>query len=208
MVATREARLGRPAASNSAETRASILTFARHAFADLGYGVTTNKFIATKVGITSGALYHYFDSKLAIYQAVYEEVQTVVYDRFFEAMASSDSFVGQFEAVLEAAHDLNREDPTLARFVATVRIDASRYDDLRAAIATASAMTPNLAKRLVATGIETGEIDPSHEAQFSALVRVVLAGLADSVSHDIRVHRAAIDGVMLVLAGKVPRPVT
>ena len=48
-------------------------------FARDGYEATTNRSIAKASGITSGAIYHYFDSKAELYAAVYEEV----YDRVF-----------------------------------------------------------------------------------------------------------------------------
>src|SRR5947209_6596357 len=118
MASSAPRRLGRPPASNSAETRQRILDVARETFAELGWDVTTNNHIATKAGVTSGALYHYFDSKLDIYLEVHQQAQVTVDTRFRIAMEKSDTFVGQFEAVLEAAHELNAHDPSLARFVA------------------------------------------------------------------------------------------
>ncbi len=119
--APRPVRLGRPPASSSAETRTRILQVARQSFAELGYGVTTNKYLATKVGITTGALYHYFDSKIDIYAAVYSEVTERVFDRFEAAIVGIDTFIGRFEAILEEAHRLNDEDHSLARFLGAAR---------------------------------------------------------------------------------------
>ena len=82
-------RLGRPPSSSSVETRARIIDVAREAFAESGYGVTTNKMLATKAGITTGALYHYFDSKVDIYKAVYDEVQDFVFERFATDLAGA-----------------------------------------------------------------------------------------------------------------------
>src|SRR3954462_3645008 len=114
-------RLGRPPASNSVATRQRILTVARETFAQLGWDQTTNKDVAEKSGVTSGALYHYFDSKLDIYLATYDDVQEAIELRLREAMATADTFVGQFRAVLEAAHAMNAEDPSLARFLGSCR---------------------------------------------------------------------------------------
>src|SRR3954447_17120885 len=123
-------RRGRPPASDSAETRQRILDVARAAFADLGWEVTTNKHVATKAGITSAALYHYFDSKLQMYLAVYDDVHELVSNRFTAAMQGADTFAEQFAAVLEAAHAMNGADPSLARFLASVRIDLRRHEEL------------------------------------------------------------------------------
>ena len=104
MVAKKQTRLGRPPSSSSFETRERILTVARESFAQLGYGVTTNKYLATKAGITTGALYHYFDSKVEIYGAVYEHVQALIYSRFQQAFTETDTFMDGFEHVLEESN--------------------------------------------------------------------------------------------------------
>src|SRR5436309_7602236 len=120
---TKPRKLGRPPATDSADTRRRVLAVAREAFAELGWEVTTNKHVATKAGITSAALYHYFDSKLQMYLAVYDDVHKLVTDQFTAAMQGADTFAEQFAAVLEAAHAMNGADPSLARFLASVRID-------------------------------------------------------------------------------------
>ena len=87
-------RLGRPPASNAAETRQRIIATAAELFAVNGYGVTTNKDVATQAGITTGALYYYFDSKLAMYLAVYAELATRVNERLSGAMEAESTFAG------------------------------------------------------------------------------------------------------------------
>ena len=57
-------------------------------------------YFADEAGITTGALYHYFDSKLDIYRAVLEQVQQQVYDSFEAAEASADDFLGKLQAVV------------------------------------------------------------------------------------------------------------
>lgn len=199
-------RLGRPPATSSAETRQRILAVARAAFAELGYGVTTNKYVAAKAGITTGALYHYFDSKLDMYRAVYEDVQYRVTQRL-GAVITQDTFLGQFEALLEESHELNREDPSLARFLASARIDIGRHDELRNELGSpypgqGRQFTPQLVK----LGIATGEIDPSRRREMEALIRTVLVGLVDAVSDDQRDHRRAIDAVVHLMKGELVHP--
>ena len=113
-------KLGRPLASNSVETRQRILDVARQTFADVGWEVTTNKVVAEKADVTSAAIYHYFDSKLEMYRAVHDDAEERVSAEFGIAAATSDTFVGQFEAVLERAYKMNSRDPSLARFLASV----------------------------------------------------------------------------------------
>jgi AcrR family transcriptional regulator len=201
MAVKRERKLGRPPASSSAETRQRILDVARGAFAELGYGVTTNKYVATKAGITTGALYHYFDSKLEIFLAVHEHVQETVYARFDQALASSDTFVGQFEAVLESAYQLNVEDPSLARFLGSARIDLARHDELREAMSSRPGEGTAMMRRLLDQGAATGEIQPEQRRQVGALLRTIFVGLVDAVSDDTEDHSAAIQAIRALLHG-------
>ena len=80
-------RLGRPPAIDSAETRQKIL--ARPPGARSPAGATTpppTRTSPTTVGITTGAIYHYFASKADLYVAVYAEVQVMIYDVFEKAI--------------------------------------------------------------------------------------------------------------------------
>ena len=49
--------------------------------------MTTNKVVAEKADVTSAALYHYFDSKLEMYLAVYDDAQELVGEEFGAAAA-------------------------------------------------------------------------------------------------------------------------
>jgi AcrR family transcriptional regulator len=128
-------RLGRPRDTSSVDTKQRILVVAREMFSVHGYEITTNRDIATAVGITPGALYHYFGSKLALYLAVHEDTQTQVYEQFTKAIIGHESFIGQFEAVLDIAHEMNIEDASVARFIGAVRVDSGRHPDMAAATA-------------------------------------------------------------------------
>ena len=110
-------RLGRPPATKSADTRRAILDAARDLFGQRGYASVTNRELAAAAGVTTSALYHYADSKLDLYLQVEQDMQERVYARFQDAEASPVTFVGKFQAVLDTAHELNIEDPSLARFV-------------------------------------------------------------------------------------------
>jgi AcrR family transcriptional regulator len=198
-------KLGRPP-NSPGDTRERILRAARESFAELGYGTTTNNHIATKAGVTGGALYHYFESKLELYLAAYGDAQDLIGERFDEAIASADTFVGQFNAVLEASDLLNREDPTLAKFVGSAQIDMERHDDLRAAVEGRYGRMERVTPRLVETAVATGEIDKQMAAPTRALVRTILSGLVYAVSNDRKQHRAATDAIEALIEGRLVRP--
>ncbi|MDX2092822.1 MAG: TetR/AcrR family transcriptional regulator [Kofleriaceae bacterium] len=61
-------------AEMSDATRAALLSHAREAFATAGYVKTSLDDIVTAVGATKGALYHHFDGKLALFEAVVRDI--------------------------------------------------------------------------------------------------------------------------------------
>lgn len=201
-------RLGRPPAGDSALTRARILDAARRGFAECGFGSATNKTLAGDSGVSTAALYHYFASKLDLYVAVHDDVEAIVYGRFAEAIATESTFVGQIEALLDAAYRLNSDDPTLARFMGSVRIDVRRHPELADRLGPALRRQARFYRQVIDTGIRTGEIDLVDERRVSMLVRTILIGLTDAVSDDLDDHRLATDALKSLLEGKLLRSAT
>jgi AcrR family transcriptional regulator len=203
MAPRKSARLGRPPASSAADRRERILDVACELFSTRGYGVTTNKDVAAEAGITSGALYYYFDSKLAMYLAVFEHLQTQINERFSAAAGGHQTFDGKIRAILEASYAMNVENPSLARFQGAARADRSRHPELQEAIANAPGEGATLVPDLVAVGIETGEIQPERAGQVAAVLRTMFVGLVDAMSQNPSEHRNAIDGILALLDGKL-----
>lgn len=56
------------------KTRASIIKAARRIFGDRGFAATTMDDIATGARVAKGAVYHYFPTKEAVFEAVFEQV--------------------------------------------------------------------------------------------------------------------------------------
>jgi AcrR family transcriptional regulator len=200
-------RLGRPPDTDSAETRQRILEIARAAFAFGGYDGTTNRELAAKAGITSGALYHYFGSKLDLYLAVHEDVQQRVYGRFNSAADAADGFLAKFDAVLDVAHELNEADPTFAAFLGAVRTDMRRPPEIADALSTHARRRQGFFVRLVDVGIASGEIDAANREFMNEFVAIILVGLTDGVSDDSARHELATTSIKMALRGNlVVRP--
>lgn len=201
------ARLGRPPATNSAETRARILDAARRKFAAHGFESAGNRALADEAGLTTGAIYHYFDSKLDIYIAVYVDAREQAYTRFEKAVVGHETFAAQLEATLEAAHELNIEDPTLAQFLGSSRVDAARDPSLGKALRAVEKASPiRFFDTMIDLGIETGEIAADDASLVAALVRTLTVGLTDAVSGDPARHRQAVDAINRLLVGTLLRP--
>jgi AcrR family transcriptional regulator len=201
MGGTRGSRPGRPPASSSADTRQRIIEVATELFSDLGYGVTTNKDVAVRAGISTGALYYYFESKLDMYMAVFRELQTRIDDRMSEVMRTEDSFHARLVGILRAAKELTREDPYIARFQGTARVDRERHPELKAAIAHSPGEGSSVMARLIGEGVERGEIPAAHRDLTEAAVRVLFVGLVSTASADPAVHGQAVEGLCALLDG-------
>lgn len=195
------ARLGRPPASDSADTRRRILHSARVAFALKGYGESTNRSLAADVGVTAGAIYHYFGSKLDLYLAVHDDVQGLINARYEEALASPATFRAKLDAVLDTSHQLNDEDPTLAQFLGAVRVDMRRHPELAKALKRAASERGRFFDRIVDDGVATGEIAPGDREAVSVLLTTLLVGLTDSVSNNNQRHQLAVDAIKALFDG-------
>lgn len=196
-------RRGRPPASDSADTRRTIIDSARRLFAERGYGAVTNRDVADAAGVTTGALYHYVESKLDLYVEVHRDLQRHVYGRFIEAVDSSDTFLGQLEGVLEAAHRLNEEDPTLALFVGAVRTDMRRFPEIAERLERSVVERDAFFTSIVDAGVATGEVRACDQAMVAEFLRVMLIGLTEGVSESHQQHRLAIDAIRALLRGEL-----
>jgi AcrR family transcriptional regulator len=199
-------RLGRPPATNSADTKRRILDTARAAFATRGYEASTNRTLGADAGITAGALYHYFGSKFDLYLAVYHDVQERVDARFDDAVAREATFRDQIEAVLDTAQQMNIEDPTLARFLGSVRVDMRRHPELHEALRHTTEARQNFLDRMMEVGETTGEIDSADRERVRGVLITILIGLTDAVSENPQRHGDAIDGIKALVDGKLIRP--
>src|SRR5436190_1545635 len=72
-------------------TRARLISTARRLFAKQGYAAVGTEQIVRAAGVTRGALYHHFDDKLDLFEAVYEQVEREVTEQVAaEALKGKD----------------------------------------------------------------------------------------------------------------------
>ena len=71
-----------PRAAQAEATRAALITAARRLFVEKGYFNTGTEEVVAASGVgTRGALYHHFEDKRALFQAVFEQVEVVRWPR-------------------------------------------------------------------------------------------------------------------------------
>jgi AcrR family transcriptional regulator len=203
-------RLGRPVGSIGEDTRLRIISIAMKHIGEHGYAKATLNKIADDGGLTSGAVYYYFPSKKALVVAVLADVTAKLLGRFERAASKAGSLQGKLIAILEETIAITDEMPDLARFSVSVRVDGSRYPELRSALANSSKKYFRLYRQLVEEGIEAGDvapgIDPQDVTDMFSMINFGLTMLTVEMPGDR--HRVAIRTIEMLLAGTLfPRTI-
>lgn len=68
-------------AERSEATRAALMAAARPLFAERGFAAVGTEEIVRAAGVTRGALYHHFDGKRDLFEAVYERIEVELAQR-------------------------------------------------------------------------------------------------------------------------------
>ena len=99
----------RPRKEMIAETRAKLVSAARHAFGTVGYAEASMDDFTAAAGLTRGALYHHFGDKKGLLQAVIAEIDAEMAIRVNEAadkaMTPWQRFVDECTSYIELALD-------------------------------------------------------------------------------------------------------
>src|SRR5947208_13106739 len=83
--------------------RAEIVAIAGELFAERGYANTTVREIADAAGILSGSLYHHFDSKESMIEALLRDFLDRIEVQYRNILAHEDDPVGTLRALVHAA---------------------------------------------------------------------------------------------------------
>ncbi len=124
-------------AARSARTRAALLRSARTLFAEKGFADTGREEIAQRAGVTRGALYHHFASKVEVAAAVVAEIEDELIQRVTAAALGGRGLREQLRRGCRGYMEACAE-PTMARILAdapaVLGIEACRALDAAACI--------------------------------------------------------------------------
>jgi AcrR family transcriptional regulator len=122
-------RLGRPPAADSARRKADIIAAARRRFADSGYTATTLSGVAHDAGITLSALYHYFEEKSALFEAVFYDTIEDTWARIRAGLDREGTGpMDLIEVILSASAEIDRS--ALMFLTLTAPVEAARHPEL------------------------------------------------------------------------------
>jgi AcrR family transcriptional regulator len=88
-----------------AQTRAALIAAGRHLFGSQGYAATSVEDLAREARVTTGALYHHFPTKTALFETVFEQVHVELLTGSADAAAEAPDEIAAlgigFEAFLD-----------------------------------------------------------------------------------------------------------
>lgn len=176
MLATR--KRGRPADTDSTDTRDRIIVCARERFAAEGFEGTTNREIADTAKVSSAALYHYFPSKADIYIAVCESITEIFVDVFSRVSTSETTLERRLVALFAEVRDLGASVPSTVGFITGISAVVQKHPEVSKGTAVFGKEFARNIVQLIATAEESEHILQGTTVQsFADLVSSVLGGL-------------------------------
>jgi TetR/AcrR family transcriptional regulator, fatty acid metabolism regulator protein len=150
--------------SQTGDKRQQILDAAVRVFAAQGYDKSRVGDVAREAGVAYGLIYHYFDSKEAVLEAVFREA----WGRLLTAVALAEQTAGtapeRLELVVKIVLRAWRDDPDLVRLLVREVTRNPHIQDELDEIGQAFATL----ERIVAGGQAEGTLRPSLDARLSA----------------------------------------
>ena len=153
------------------DKRALILDSALSTFGELGYSNTSIKDIARCADIAPGSIYNYFGDKGELFRCAVEESWAAFFQQIDAAIEANDSFVPQFEAVIDIGLDRLRIVHPLLRGMFS---EANRLDLLSGQIDALCTRLDRLLVEAAANGIVTIDADPEQRRFF---LRTMASGI-------------------------------
>jgi TetR/AcrR family transcriptional regulator, fatty acid metabolism regulator protein len=191
------------------DKRRLILEAAVHVFARKGYHTCRVGDIAEEAGVAHGLLYHYFDSKEALLEAVFRQTWSELLAAFAEVEASGEPARDQLRSVAAILLRAWRRDPDLVRVL--VR-EIARSPDLQRLIDEVGRALEAI-ERIVERGQAAGEFRRDLDARLAACafygaLEAILTGwvLGQLPDGDEEIARAERTVVEIVCGGLAPEP--
>ena len=185
------------------DKRRRILDAAVRVFAAQGYDASRVGDVAKEAGVAYGLVYHYYESKEAVLEAVFREA----WGRLLAAVASAEESGGdaaaQLELVVKIVLRAWRDDPDLVRLLVREVTRNPHIQDELDEIGQAFASLERMVRRGQADGTFRSELDPKLAAWmlYGALEEVLTGWVLGQLPDDAAAVSAAEREVSATMVG-------
>jgi AcrR family transcriptional regulator len=149
-------RRGRPPGGNSDDTRQTILDIAIRHFAERGYASTSLSAIAADAGLATSAMYHYYDSKEQLYEAVFYTVAPVVWQQMADSVRDADTMLAAIEALMRGRG--GQRAPYVSSFLAGMPTVATLHPEFAHLLKARTKLQDQVFRALADLGLRNGEL--------------------------------------------------
>lgn len=194
--------LGRPADTDSEQTRANILSAAKECFGTAGFKSTSNRDIADKAGVTAATIYYYFENKSDLFISAHLEVQEKTLAIAAKCADEATSLAEGWVQMAKEIAELQADDPSIAKFNAVVRLEAMRNPEISEALNDQE--WRRIFRTLADVGKATGELTDDKDREFRAVMSAINFGLAQhSIESSPEAHAECINGFIDLFNGEL-----
>lgn len=178
----------RTQAERSESTQRALVETGRRLFTEHGYQATSTERLVREAGVTRGALYHHYDGKRSLFQAVFEQIEREIHQRVLDAIAAAGPDEPFWRVGVEAFLD-GCMDPAAQRIVLLDAPSVLGWETWREID---SGYFLGLVVALVERGIDSGELarQPARPVAHLLMGALTEAALAIARSPDPAAARA------------------
>lgn len=169
-----QTRRGRPKGGNADETRRKILDVAIAHFAERGYASATLSAIAAEVGLSTSAMYHYYDGKETLYEAAFFDVAPAVWDEIGREIQGKSTVQDAVEHLLRGRG--GRRSPYASGFLAAVPTVAVLHPEFEHLLTARTKFQTEVFRSIAEIGMETGELAAFTIDEATDVLRSVVMG--------------------------------
>ena len=198
-------KLGRPVEADGEATRRRIMDVAMRHLSESGYARTTLKNVARDAGITSGAIYHYFESKPALVSALLSETRQYTLEHTSSLDLENLSSSARFVQFLRSSAAIYVERPELAPFATQLLGDALRYAELDDEFRRSNLAMTGFYRGLVDEAELQALPDGVDRQALTDLFAAITFGMASIATRSREGHELAVDATEALLTGRLVR---
>jgi AcrR family transcriptional regulator len=183
--------LGRPPASDGAQTRQTILTAASRQLASIGYDGMTLESVANEAGITKAAIYRYFPSKRSLMLAAVRDAHPIYDEYYVELSRDAKGIADRLRALVKACIKFSLENPQSALgYFQSGRL-ADQDEEIARIFRARTAGVRKVIAGIISDAAAAGELVPGTDQReivdaVCGVIWVMTAGVAEAQNQRVR----------------------